>query len=263
VRKAAVGIGVLVLAFAGLSVAGASGGTGGGAAQLIKYEISYTGLLFVKHTDNGTMANGGDCSANPQLPFSDSYTLKLSWDADFKIGFRPQGSTKGFEPARTTRVSGSHFSYGGFFYNQSCQKISYGPGGKPCTGTVVNHGKAYMVAKSTTGHGELDIKLEFQPFGSLTGNPPSCNDDDSPPAAYTAEDEMGLSGLSQQLLGKVLSSRERLAGGVEKTIPIKIDVKKNCSAPGEDQGDTDTCSTTYTGNAFLKVEPLLSGGSSK
>jgi hypothetical protein len=258
VRTLALGIGVVVVAFACVSVAGASGGSGG----LVKYEISYTGLLFVKHSDTGTMANGGDCSTDPQLPFSDRYTLKLAWDADFKFGFRPSGTAKGLVAARTTRVHGSSFSYSGFFYNQSCQKVSYGPGGKPCTGTVVNHGKAYMVAKGTAGHGELNIKLEFQPFGSLTGNPASCNDDDSPPVAYTAEDEMGLSGLSQQLQNRVLSSRERLAGGVEKTIPYKIDIKHDCSAPGSDQGDTDTCSTTYTGNAYLKVEPL-GGGSSK
>lgn len=100
------------------------------------------------------------------------------------------------------------------------------------------------------------MRFIVQPFGGLVATPPSCNNDDSPPTPVTAEDVMTLSSVGTLFTAKAYSTVERIARGVTKTIPFKLDKHQDCSEPGQDPGDTDSCTLTITGNGFLDIHPL-------
>jgi hypothetical protein len=225
----------------------------------VKYEMSFTGLMTIKRTDSGVKGEGGDCHLSDDdahAPFSSQYSLKLAWDSDYKFGFQPSGKHNAQVGAKTTSVHGSSFSYSGFFYGDGCQKITYGPSGKACTGSLRNQGKGFLFAQFTTAHKNEDMRFVVQPFGSIAGSPASCNDSESPAVPYTADDVMGLDGLGDLFTAKAYSTVERISKGVTRTIPFKYDTRKNCAKPGEGPGDTDKCTLTITGNGFLDIHPL-------
>jgi hypothetical protein len=227
--------------------------------NVVKYEMTFTGLMFVKRTDSGLQGNGGDCqlsSDDAHAPFSNQFSLKLAWTSEFKFGFDPSARHNGQIAAKSSNVNGSNFSYSGSGYGDGCQKISYGPGGKACTGTLRNHGKGFLFAQFSRAHANEDMRFIVQPFGAVTATPPSCNNDDSPPAPVTAEDVMTLSGLGNLFTAKAYSTVERISKGVNKTIPFKLDKRMDCSEPGQEPGDTDKCTQTITGNGFLDIHPL-------
>ncbi|MGH3261599.1 MAG: hypothetical protein ACRDNS_06355, partial [Trebonia sp.] len=233
---------------------------GAASADQTRYEITYTGLLFIKRTDSGQESNGSDCQLSADdlhAPFQSQYSLKLAFDSDYRFAFNPSGRHAGTVIAKSTSVHGSHFSYSGSFYGQGCNKISYGPGGKPCTGTLSNHGKGYLFARFTRARRNEDMKFVVGPFGAITAAPPACNDDDSPPNSHDAESEMDLGLLSQAFAFHAYSTVERITHGVSKTIPIKLDRSRNCSQQADDgSGDTDTCRMTVIGNGALVIHPL-------
>lgn len=226
---------------------------------VVKYEMTFTGLMFVKRTDSGMAGNGGDCQLSADdahAPFSNQYSLRLAWTSQFKFGFDPSAKHNGQIAAKSSNVNGSHFSYSGSGYGDGCQKISYGPGGKACTGTLRNQGKGLLFAQFSKAHANEDMRFIVQPFGGLVATPPSCNNDDSPPTPVTAEDVMTLSSVGTLFTAKAYSTVERIARGVNKTIPFKLDKHQDCSEPGQDPGDTDSCTLTITGNGFLDIHPL-------
>jgi len=250
---------VIVLPVASVSAQPARTASASLPPGTVKYEMTFTGLMFIKRTDSGEQGNGGDCqlsSDDAHAPFSNQYSLKLAWTSAFKFGFNPSGRHNGSIAARSSNVNGSHFSYSGYGYGDGCQKISYGPGGKACTGSLRNQGKGYLFAQFTKARKNEDMRFIVQPFGALVATPPSCNNDDSPPVPVTAEDIMTLSGLGNLFTAKAYSTVELISKGVNRTIPFKLDQHKDCSEPGEDPGDTDNCTLTITGNGFLDIHPL-------
>lgn len=253
----------LLAAVAALAALAALPVTGAGArpradATSVKYEMTVTGLVFIKHTDSGLEPNGSDCNLSADdahSPFSNHSQLKVSWDSVFRFAFNPKASRGGVVTAKRTRLRGSSFSYGGFDYD-SCLKITWGPGGKDCTGTLANQGKAALLAKFTHERANEDLKFIIQPFGELVGTPASCKDDDDPPASHDADGELGLVGLGEIFTPHVYSTVERISHGVTKTLHFTLDQHINCSDPGSDPGDTDTCSTTRTGDVYVTIRPL-------
>ncbi|MGO9973327.1 MAG: hypothetical protein ACLP01_11055 [Solirubrobacteraceae bacterium] len=154
-------------------------------------------------------------------------------------------------------MHGSSFSYSGFnFSSDNCKKISYGPGGRPCTGTVKNDGPASLLGELRTVSNNEDMTLFILPFGVLTGSPASCEDDDDPPSAITAESVMELESLNESFESHAYTTVERLVNGVNKTVKWDINRHQNCSSPGGGPGQTDHCQTTTTGAAFLTIHPL-------
>jgi hypothetical protein len=233
--------------------------TASASPGVVKYELTFTGLMFIKQTDSGMAPNAGDCHLSPDdghAPFSSQYSLKLAWTSQFKFGFQPSGRHNGQVAARSSNVHGSHFSYSGSSYGDGCHQVSYGPGGKVCTGTLRNQGKGLLFAQFSKAHANEDMRFLVEPFGALVATPPSCNNDDSPPAPVTAEDAMTLSSLGTLFTAHAYSTVELIARGVNKTIPFKLDKHKDCSQPGSDPGDTDHCTLTITGNGFLDIHPL-------
>lgn len=222
----------------------------------VRYEMSVTGEVLINHTDSGVKGNGGDCNLSQDdahAPFKNQYKLKVSWDSKFKFAFSPSGTTTGIATAKRPNVHGSTFSFSGSFYRDDCFQVSYGKG---CSGTLKNHGPAYLIAKLSAQRKVEAMKFAVQPFGSLNSTPPSCNDNESPPTTFAASDVINLASLSQSFTVHAFTTREKLSHGIDKTLKWADDRHTNCSKPGAEQGDTDECSTVFTGNIFLHIEPL-------
>ena len=123
--------------------------------------------------------------------------------------------------AKSSNVNGSHFSYSGSGYGDGCQKISYGPGGKACTGTLRNQGKGLLFAQFSKAHANEDMRFIVQPFGGLVATPPSCNNDDSPPTPVTAEDVMTLSSRGDPVHRQGLQHRGADRQGRQQDHPVQ------------------------------------------
>jgi len=238
-----VAVSALVLTWAG-AAAGAKLPPG-----TIGYEMSYTGLVYLKSSDNGLQQNA-NCPQinNGLLAYQHTSTIKLAWNAEFKFAFNPNGTHSAMSKAKRTSVHGSSFRYSGFAYNDSCQKVSYG-GASGCTGVLINHGPARVFARLTKQRKNEDMKFDIAPFGALSANPSTCD-------GQSAADTLNLSVLAEDFTSHVFSTVERIGRGVNRTAEWKLDSKTDCSTPGGLPGETDHCTHTITGAAFFDIHPL-------
>lgn len=233
--------------------------TGTGSAKpvppgAVKYDITYTGLVFVKGNDTGTTQNASCQQNNGIVPFQKKYSMRLAWTATFQVAFNPNSaSTSGYATAKTTNVHGSSYSYSGYSYDDNCQKQSWGPGGQACTGTMINHGKALIIVRETKVRG-YNLRIDIQPFGALTASG-TCMDT----AGNTIDvaGDLSLAAFSNSLSSHVFSTRETLGKGVSRTKDWNIDRVEQCAqASGGLPGESEQCSVTTTGAAILSIHPF-------
>jgi hypothetical protein len=215
----------------------------------IGYQMSYTGLVYLKYSDTGLQQNANCPQINNGLvAYQHTSTIKLAWNAEFKFAFNPKATHSAISRAKRTSVHGSSFRYTGFTYNDSCQKVPYG-GASGCTGVLINHGRATAFARLTKQRKNEDMKFDIAPFGALSANPSTCD-------GQSAADTLNLAVLAEDFTSHVFSTVERIGRGVNRTAEWKLDNKKNCSVTGGLPGETDQCSSTTTGTAFFDIHPL-------
>jgi len=225
----------------------------------VGYDLTYTGLVFVKYKDSGSVANA-NCPQfpNDQTPFSETDTVKVAWTTTWQFAFNPAGSGQSHAlNASSTKVHGSNFSFSGTFDDaNTCAPVRFGAQG-PCTGVLKNTARGLLIARLTKARKNEDFVLHIEPFGPLIPQPASCLDNDSPPGPHTLT--VQVDALSNALSAHAFSTFEVLGHGVSKTKHWNIDIKDDCSNPGPDPGDTDTCSTTTTGAAIMDLQPINDG----
>ena len=221
----------------------------------VKYDITYTGLVFVKGNDTGTTQNASCSQNNGIVPFQKKYSLRLAWTATFQVAFDPNSaSTSGYAKAKTTNVHGSSYSYSGYAYGDNCQKDAWGPGGKACTGTMVNHGPALIIVRETKVRPGYNLRFDIQPFGAVTATG-TCTDT----AGNTIDvaGDLGLAAFSNSLSSHVFSTRETFGKGVNRTKDWNIDRVENCAQASSGlPGESEQCSVTTTGAAILSIHPF-------
>lgn len=156
---------------AAVALAAAVSGTAQAAGQMppgaVKYEWTYTGLVYVKYSHSGSQANA-NCPqlSDDQTPYSETDTVKVAW----------------------TTV----FSYSGTLDDpNTCSPLKFGAQGR-CTGTLRNHASGLMILRLTRARANDDFKLNIQPFGPLGASPSSCMDNDSPPGAHAMSVQVGV-----------------------------------------------------------------------
>ncbi len=215
----------------------------------IGYQMSYTGLVYLKSNDTGLQQNA-NCPQinNGLLAFQATSTIKVSWNAEFKFAFNPNAAHSGVSRAIRTNVHGSSFRYSGFTFNDSCQKVPYG-GASGCTGVLIDHGPAMAFARMTKERKNEDMKFDIAPFGALSANPSTCD-------GQSAADKLNLTVLAEDFTSHVFSTVERIGRGVNKTAEWKLNSRHDCSVAGGLPGETDNCSSTTTGAAFFELHPL-------
>jgi hypothetical protein len=219
------------------------------AAQL-RYQLTVSGSVSVSHYDQGLEANGAGCGLGPDdtSPFVDNYTMSLSWRTVFNVSLKRERVTVN---GQTTLVSAGQYSYSGYAYDFNCHEILYGPGGQPCTGTLGSGGGAQLTARGSPARKPKRLTFAIAPFGVLVGSPGECTVDSDPGVTYTADDELGLTTLGLAVAKQFKVPVRKRAHAYR----FKINQTSNCSVPDQSPGETDNCTTTYTGGGSLRVRP--------
>ena len=222
----------------------------------VGYRLTYTGLVYINYKDQGSSQNAS-CPqfTDDQTPFSEKDTIKVAWTTSWQFAFNPSARSQSRAlNAHSTILHGSNFSFSGTYDDAStCAPVKFGAQG-PCTGVLKNDGPGLLILHLTKARKNEDFVLNIEPFGPLSPTPPSCMDNDSPPASHMLT--VDLTALSNALAAHAFSTFEVLGRGVSRTKHWNIDRSDNCSNPGPDQGDTDTCSTTTTGAAIFDLQPI-------
>lgn len=225
-------------------------GPAGARTPALRYKLAFTGSVTVTHSDQGLQANGSACglgTPDDTSPFDDHYTLSLRWRESFAVKLGARRTT-----VRTpARVSNGQFSYGGYAWSFSCDEIVYGPGGQPCTGVLADGGRAQLTVSGSPARRPKRLTLVAQPFATLTGTPSSCTVGAAPQITYMAADELGLASLGQT----VTHTFKVPARKKSRTYKFKLRQTDNCSLPPQSAGESDTCSTLYTGSGSLQIRP--------
>jgi hypothetical protein len=237
---------------AAASLGALTAGPAAASVRALRYELTLGGSLSIVHDDQGLQANGAACglgTPDETSPFQDHYTLSLRWSTTFNVtlGGKPRAIA-----ARATRVSGGTFAYDGYAYDFNCNKIVYGPGGQPCSGTLADAGAGSLLnAHGSPARKPKQLTFDPQPFGALVATPASCTVDMTPQVTYTAADELGL-----ESLGQTLAHTFRIRP-IERThtFRYKLHLYNNCSQPPQSPGETDSCATTGTASGSLLVRP--------
>jgi hypothetical protein len=214
----------------------------------LRYRLTFTGRLSVTHSDQGLQSNGGGCNLGPDdtSPFADNYVLSLQWRTTFVVTVKRK---RVLVDANTTRVSGGRYSYSGYAYDLYCNEIRYGPGGRPCTGTLASAGKGWLIARGVPWRKPRRLRVTSAPFGLLVATPAECTVASTPAVTYTAADELALDSLGATVTH---AFRLRVARGA-RTYPFRLHRSTSCSQPAQSPGEIDTCTTTYSGRGSLRV----------
>jgi hypothetical protein len=229
------------------------------ATHWVDYSLGVTGQLDVDGHTSGQQANGGDChlsADDASSPYESHYRMHLAWDTRYRFRYTVNKPPHGLLIfAKRTRVRATSYSYGGYFYNENCRKVSWKAGGNDCTGTMRPESRGTLSASARTDKTGYDLRLALVPFGNLVAQPASCLNDDDPQAAVSAEDQLQLGDLTNIVVGKVYTSHERLSAAVRRTSHIDLDGHTNC-ANGQDPA---VCDVTWTGVRSLILSPLRHG----
>jgi hypothetical protein len=70
---------------------------------------------------------------------------------------------------------------------------------------------------------------------------------------YTASDELNLPTLGTDIAHHSFSLPEAAAATTHKAVKHRIRRTVDCSEPAQSAGESDTCTTTYTGTETLRV----------
>jgi hypothetical protein len=236
-----------------LTLAALAAGTASAAPKQrpMRYQLTFSGGLSVVHTDRGLQSNGGGCGLGPDdtSPFADIYTISLRWNTTFNVTLKAKRVQV---TARATSVTGGRYTYQGYAYGFNCQEILYGPGGQPCTGALADGGSGSLTAQGSPARKPRRVTFASQPFGLLVATPPDCTVGSNPPVTYTAADELGLDELGQT----IARTFNVPARGHPKAHAFKLKLVTDCSLSAQSPGETDACTTTYTGRGSLRVRPL-------
>jgi hypothetical protein len=254
--------GVFLAACALLALVGGSASAGQGRVsakpKYIVYGMTYTGLLLVQSKRSGLQENGGDCQLTADdlhSPYEDHASAKIAWDTVYRFRYTvggAHGAGLHIIPSASMKLHGSSYRFGGYYYDGGCHKITYGAGGKDCTGTLRSRFRGTMLTNVKIKRKGADFVIHLQPFGELSANPVSCLNDDNPPGPVNASDELDLANYGAAVTAHAYSTHERFDSSVTKTIHYPIHGHKNCAA-GD---DPKVCTITTTGDGFLQIHPI-------